>query len=411
MRDSLGLNDDAMSSVAVTPFDEKRARFSAKQELQHGLRSLPAPKNDFELVLDEEEEDDDDYEDMITISEDAADRDARMAQTREEERQKALARRSRVVQLDLPRPANVDPAAMLASLRVSEASPAEQLVLREMVQLMKHDSIVHPIAGSKAVGGLRSDLPVLADAALDGAREEIRREMATSLGFPGAKGEVLQRLVASRLEPEEDGSASEDAVALDGYIRAQASARAWSAPLRRWVPRESLTDEEYRAGQAALLELAKAQMGEAATAASREERRLGKLLGGYQSRSRALAGSIREAAAKLGEAGVEQASFERLASGEEGAVRERVARLEEEVRALERREEVGQYRYKELDDRRRALREEVEALKGERDMREAEKINEAALAQADEEEEEEAEEAEVEVAEAAEAPAVDPNGA
>lgn len=388
-RDNLGLNDDGSSSLAGTPFDDRRAQMLAKQELLSGLRSLPQPKNDFELVLDEEEDEDDDEDDFITISEDAAERDSRNAAAREQQRLAALARRSKAVQMNLPRPANVDATAMLASLKLSTASPAEQLVVREMVHLMKHDSIVHPIAGSKATGGQSSDLPLLADEAVAAAREEIRLEMAKSVGFPGASEEVLRRLVAAKLEPEEDGQASEEATQLDQAVKDRLLQTAWSASRSCWVPRASLTTTEVRQGQAALIELAKEEMTEAASQANREEKRLAKLLGGYQARSKALATSIKEKAHRLSEVGVEQAAFERLALGEGVAGQERIAKLQEEVASLERKEEIGQHRYKELDDQRRVLKARVAALKEERDMKEAERLNEAALNEADDDDGEE----------------------
>lgn len=394
-RDGLGLNDS--TSVAGTPFDERRAQRAAKQDLLAGLRSLPRPKNDFELVLDEddedEDEDDDDDEILISVSEDAADRDARQRAEREAERLKALARRTQVVQRDLPRPANVDVQQLLALLSSSahDDSPAKRLVLREMVALIKHDTIAHPIAGSSAHAGIKSDLPVFADEALASAREEVRAEMAKTIGFPGANDTLLKRLVAQRLDTtqddedetaEERGARLAEVAAFDAQLkeRVEASTSAWSVSAHSWVPRSSLSDQEWRQGQSALLDLAREQMGDLAGKAAKEEKRLGKVLGGYQARSRTLAEEVKTHAHRLAEGEVEHAAFERLALGEGVAVGERMGKLQTEVDALERKEMVGQARYKELDDERRALRARVEQLREERDLREAERLNEVALA-------------------------------
>lgn len=406
-RDGLGLNDgaesSAASSVGGTPFDDRRAQLLAKQQLQAGLLNLPRPKNDFELVLDDEEEEEQEGEDededgdmYISISEDAADRDARIAQAREEERLKALARRSQVVQRDLPRPANVDVKSLMASLDVSGATPAHRLITRELALIVKHDSIVHPIAGSAAPGGARSDLPVLSDSALDAAREEIRTEMAKTIGFPGANDAILKRLIASRtsMDDDEDEDDEErqqrraDLKSFDKQLEQRALSTAWSPDLHQWVPRDSLSPSAYKRGQAELLNMAKRQMGDAAQRASKEEKRLAKLLGGYQARSKSLADGIVESARRSSEALVEFNAFERLAMGEGVAGRERMSKLEEEVARLESREMLGQSRYKELDDRRRALQERIAALQEERDMREAEKLNEQALEQDDDHDDE-----------------------
>lgn len=388
-RDSLGLND-AVSSSDKAPLYDHRERLFAKQELLSGLRNLPRPKNDFELVFDDDDGDDEeDGDDLITISEDAADRDARLAHLREEERRRALARRSQVVQQGLPRPANVDAGELFASLSLQKTvDPARDLVLQEMVHLIKHDSIVHPLEGSEATGSARSTLPLLSDSAIDAAREKIRAELAERIGFPGANDIILKRLIASRLKASHEEDNEEEARervlqlhAFETALETQLGSNAWSAKSRRWVPRTDLDERAYKSGQADLLELAKRRMGNTATTASREEQRLAKLLGGYQARSRALSTRLKETAERLSEAAVEAAAYERLALGEQAAVVERIEKLEMEVQALERREMVGQARFKELDDQRQALKNRVDALRGERDMREAEKLNEEHLAQ------------------------------
>lgn len=403
-RDHIGLNDaDAGSSVGGTPFDDRRARLLAKSELASSLRSLPMPKNDFELVLDEDEDEEgevegeggarvddeedasDDSEEYITISEDAADRDARMAQRREEERVKALARRSRVVQMELPRPANVSSDVLLAA-NSKEATPSQRLIYAEMVQLIKHDSIAHPIAGGTSAGSAKSDLPVLADSALDGAREEIRAELARDVGFPGASEDVLKRVLGLRLYDDDDeegkgAGLSEEGMALETWLkeRCALSNRAWSAQSSSYVARSSLTPQEYKQGLSDLLSQAKKSMTTLATTASREEKRLQKLLGGYVSRSKTLSESLTDAYTTLSQSHIEHEAFERLARGESGAIDERLERLKEEVRKLERREDVQQMRFAELDKRRRELKEAVQRAREERDYLDAERLNERVL--------------------------------
>ncbi len=57
MRDNLGLNVEERSQAGYeTPRDLKRARNLAQSHLRQGLSSLPAPKNDFDIVVDDEEE-------------------------------------------------------------------------------------------------------------------------------------------------------------------------------------------------------------------------------------------------------------------------------------------------------------------------------------------------------------------
>ncbi|CAO1637103.1 unnamed protein product [Parajaminaea phylloscopi] len=394
-QDALGFHEGRAGDFE-TPRDSRTAYRSAKQELLSGLRSLPRPKNDFELVLDEgedadEDDGDDDEEVLLTISEDAADRDTRLAHRREEERQQALARRSQVVQRDLPRPANVDADALRYFIhRKQRTSPAQRMVLDEMVGLLKHDSVVHPLAGSAAPGGSRSDLPTISDGALGAARELIRLEMGQSIGFPGATEAILKVLIAGRLAPtneddteEEARERAQDLKAFDEHITEKLRSTAWCSEKRNWVAHHDLSAKSIRAGRADVLDRARRRMAQSATDATREEQRLSKLLGGYQARSQALRSKIKDAAESLSEVAVEAAAFERLSFGEKAAIASRAETLEAEVRALENRESIGQLRYKDLDDRRRALRSRVESLQQERNMLEAEKLNDAALAMDD----------------------------
>ena len=71
-------------------------------------------------------------------------------ETQADEECKALARRSQAVQRGLPKAANVDVASLLAKLNLEDEddpimSEAQQLVNLEPVELMQHDSIVHPL--------------------------------------------------------------------------------------------------------------------------------------------------------------------------------------------------------------------------------------------------------------------------
>jgi pre-mRNA-splicing factor CDC5/CEF1 len=388
-RDNLGLNSEDGASVMDTPRDAKRALAAQRRELQAGLRSLPAPKNDFELVLDEPEEDapEDPAAGAVQLSEeDAAERDARIARQKEADRLRVLARRSQVVQRGLPRPANVDLSSMQAllhALPVLDESDtferAQRLIDEEMVVLIQHDSIEHPLRGSKAPGGSRSAMPELPDDALAAARSLVHSELAKSMGFPGASAEVLKRLTASSL----DATTDEGVARLESFEAALAKQRdgvAWSAEEQAWVDKASLDDGALVRGYEARLAAARKAMGTSAAAAAKDEKRLGKLLGGYQARSAALSTQLRESATALAEAQIEHEAFARLAQDEEPAVLERTERLRLEVQALERSEASAQLRYREMDTRRRDLLAQVEALQTELDMREAERINDAALA-------------------------------
>jgi pre-mRNA-splicing factor CDC5/CEF1 len=370
MRDDLSINaGDGFRSIGDTP-RERRAMGGA---LQASFKSLPKPENNFELLVPEDEE-----EELVnghTLSvEDAAERDARLKKLQEEEERKALARRSQVVRLDLPRPANVDMDRLLRELEdggegASEDAEVRKLVHSELVQILHHDSITHPIPGTSRPGVTRSHYKMPADEDVATANLEIHRELATSLGFPNANEEqVREGLVAlAKLEDADDSLSWANVrqqLAFDG-------SQTWEEPSK-------LSFEQRIAGYKARLDDSRESMSKDANKASKMEKKLGVTLGGYQARSKALAKRITDAFEELQKAKVDYDSFSRLRINESAAGPRRVMALKEEVERLERREKMLQDRYAELDGERRESESRVASLE-EKVMVEAEALNEAAL--------------------------------
>ena len=382
-RDDLGLNaDDGRSSVGGTPRQAKLQMAAARNHLKLGLQSLPAPKNDFEIVVDDDHADEapnvDQTEDADK-AEDATIRNARIAKLKEEERIRELARRSQAVQLELPRPRNFD---LDAVLRMFASLPppsdvedrTQRLVDDEMVKLMHHDAVEHPLPGSKVAGYVRSTLPTIPDAALATARELMHNELASTLGFPGAAPEALKRLTGAALEDDEEGLR-----AFEEALRSNEDSFAWNSKKGTWVDRAELSEVDIVQGCSDILEKRQAAMADLASVAAKGEKTLAKLLGGYQARSKALGAKIRETFADLEQGMVERRTFERLLSEERTGLVERMEKLQAEVGRLERQHGIAQRNYASLDSERAALREECEALQAELDMRAAEAENEKAL--------------------------------
>ncbi|GAA6005663.1 uncharacterized protein JCM10292_006730 [Rhodotorula paludigena] len=384
-RDSLSINDENASQYGLTPRDERLRQHDVKRQLRQGFSALPQPKNEFELVLPEEEDEAAQAEgtsaevaEALRI-EDRAEREARLKALREAEEKRELERRSQAVKRGLPRPIEVDAAAMLAQLDLEgqEADApgqdkwrreAERAVTAEMIRLLEHDSIVHPVAGSRRPGGGRSSLPRIADEDLAAARQLVHDEVAQAVGLPGASEKVLRRAVALSVED------------FDKHWRPTYERLAYDARTDRYVDKESLSDADRIAGLRALIESNRDKMASESAKAAKVEKRLGQTLGGYVARSKTLAGKLGEGHDDLSRTRIELESFARLANNEEGAVVRRVEALRDEVERLERRERDGQARFKELLDLQQQLEQECEQM----ELLEAEAINERALASMDE---------------------------
>ena len=366
MRDSLSINTEDTSSGFM---DTKRA-------LKLGFASLPKPLNDFEVEIPEDEVPEVDREVQMLSEEDAAERDARIKRQQEEDARKALARRSLVVQKSLPRPANVDVTDMLARItRANEGKdPVQRLIDTEFVKLMEHDSIAHPIPGTTHPGGSHSSYIHPDDDAMIVARSAIHNELAKTLGFPDANEEQIKQGI-NLIVKEED-------VDPDAYGWAKIrSTLAFDAQKRIWVEPSDLTPDARIAGLSTLLEEEREEMSMNANKGAKMEKKLGKLLGGYQVRSEVLSKRISEAFAELQKAGVDIESFSRLSVNEHAVGPRRIESLREEVERLEIRERMLQLRYKELDEDRKEIGGRVEA-KQEALMMSLEEMNEAALAEA-----------------------------
>ncbi|CAB4435626.1 unnamed protein product, partial [Rhizophagus irregularis] len=166
-----------------TPRTPGSASAATIKQLRAGLSNLPAPKNDFEIVLPEIEMQEDKEDDMKGIEEDASERDKKIKAQLEEEEQARLLRRSQAIQRDLPRPIQINAKSFLEAY-LSEDSPSElfeieRLINTEMIQLLNHDAIMYPVHGSKIVGkDVDESFEEFSDDLMDKARQAIEEELA-----------------------------------------------------------------------------------------------------------------------------------------------------------------------------------------------------------------------------------------
>lgn len=379
MRDSLMINEDGSSVYSETPREQRHRLSGLKSQLKAGFASLPAPANNFELVLPEDDVENVDENDEVAQAmriEDASEREARLKSIREEEERKALARRTQVVKRGLPRPVDFDAATYLAQLDLAgqEENGAsdddaarrevERLVTIEMVNLLEHDAIAYPVAGGKRAGGGVSSLPFIQDEDLAAARAAVHAEMAQAVGLPGASEALLRRTIAL------------DATAFDSVWRPRYEDLVYNAETRKMVPKSSLSKEQQIAGYKAQLDMNRERMARESAKTTKLEKKLAVVLGGYMARTKTLSAKLIEGHDDVARSRIELESFARLATNEEGAMIRRTESLRDEVDKLERKQRDGQARFRELME----LKEQLLASIGEMELEEAERINEAALA-------------------------------
>ena len=376
LRDNLSINLEDYSTTGETPREYRQRMSSGKHTLKASFMNLPKPENNFELlVLDKEEAEGVDAEALPSI-EDAAERDVKLKRMKEEEQGKALERRSQAVQRGLPRPANVNVTSLLTKLNMEDEDDdptmaAQRLVNLELVELLQHDSVAHPIPGTTRPGSTVSPYVLPDDEALDLASEQIHLELATLVGFPSATPvqikEGLVKLAKMEDIPREDSWTS---------IR---KTLAYDPSTQTWVESSTLHEEARIAGYSTLLDEKRESMIKEANKAAKSEKKLGVTLGGYQMRAQALAKRITAVFDELQKSKIEHEAFSRLRVNETAVGPRRVDALREEVQKLEHREKMLQIRYGGLVSEKEEAERRIVDLE-DKVMAEAEAINEPQLA-------------------------------
>eukprot|EP01134_Creolimax_fragrantissima_P007395 CFRG7395T1 len=171
-RDTLGIN---VFEASETPgVVSKNEMMNNKTGLLAGLRSLPRPKNDFEVVVPENEDLPEEVE--VEREEDAEERDARRKEKEAEDLAIEMERRSTAIKRDLPRPLRINPQTGVAELSgvVTDLQIADALVRQEMVALMKRDAQMYPLGNHVPKGD--QSIPFIDDDDIQNAREVLADE-------------------------------------------------------------------------------------------------------------------------------------------------------------------------------------------------------------------------------------------
>lgn len=148
VRDKLNINAEDDASVTETPAAYKNYQKQVKDSLREKLSTLPTPRNDYEIVVPEDEADNVESAETDQVIEDQADVDARIVAEEKATRAAELARRSQVIQRDLPRPLDINttilrPTSDMQGL--TDLQRAEELIKKEMITMLHQDALLNPV--------------------------------------------------------------------------------------------------------------------------------------------------------------------------------------------------------------------------------------------------------------------------
>lgn len=289
LRDGLGINAEAAA------LHEGRSQAEVlRAELRKGLASLPAPRNEYQIVMPELEGE---------AEEEAMEEDAsnllearRMAEAAALEA--ALRRRSHAVQRGLPRPASAP-----AALSTGAASAAEEMLRCELARLIAHDAELYPPRAGAAADASAPPLEALSDEALLAAGALVRQE-----------AQALRYELGHEQDGPEEHAAAHCAVAPPVDLRAA-------------------------------FQLARTEMERQARRAAKLDARAALITSGFQRRAEELQARLEKATAAIAARSSELAAFQCLHAQEVRAAPLRIESLAGEIATVANRERDLQQRY------------------------------------------------------------------
>lgn len=285
VRDKLNINPEDSLSVTETPAAYKHFQRQVKSSLREGLASLPAPKNDYEIVVPDEEQEEMTENTEMSI-EDQADVDEKRIIDEKERQRQALLLRSQVIQRDLPRPIEINTTMLRPTSEMqglTDLQKAEELIKQEMITMLHYDALNDPVLGpSVAPQKKLQHLNYLDSHPYHNVSVEER--------------ENASMLLKSEMHIVKNGMAHGD-LSLESYSQVwqECLSQVLYLPSQNRYTRASLASKKDRIeSYEKRLEQNRRVMAREAKKCSKLEKKLKTLLGGYQARAHSLIKQLQE---------------------------------------------------------------------------------------------------------------------
>ncbi|KAJ2830928.1 Pre-mRNA-splicing factor cef1 [Coemansia furcata] len=264
----------------------------------------------------------------------------RMEKMRIEEAELEMRRRSKCIQIDLPRPSAISTSTLAVAANQSILEAVLSLISNEMRALMPSDASKYPVPDMPLLRPAHpsdTQLDEIPDSLLEGARllvEEVMSSLREDVR------ELYQRLAKP---------ASHD------LWQAAEDAETWLLQTKQFVATEKVSNAEWIEKHRLDLTSRRELMAEEAARATKIEKKLGFTLGGYQARSKALDGKIAKAYKAFEQAKLDSEAFGALYAVGQAIIPARIEKAQSELCKVETRESQLQGEHKELVERRNAL--------------------------------------------------------
>lgn len=314
VRDKLSINTEDNMNVGDTPAMYRNYQKQLKSSLREGLATLPAPRNDFEIVVPEHnEEEPNDISEEKQI-EDQTDVDARILAEKEAQRQRELAKRSQTIQRALPRPTEVNTKILRPQSEkqnLNDLQKAEELIKHEMITMMLYDSIKDPIPGQSQAKMEQLQTYFKSNPYEDVPKHEI---------------ETAKEMLKAEMEVVKDGMGHGD-LPMDVYAQVweECLGQVLYLPSQNRYTRANLASKKDRLESAEKrLEQNRKHMAKEAKRCGKIEKKLKILTGGYQARAQALIKQLQDTYEQIEQNTLALSSFQFLAEQEAIAIPRRL---------------------------------------------------------------------------------------
>lgn len=152
LRDKLTINNEEPinNEVLLSKKEEKERQKNLKKTLLEGLKSLPAPQNEYKIILPELPEESEEREKILT-EEDESERIKKMERLQQEKEALKLRLRSQVLKRNLPRPILIPKSFSEFTSKAQDLfiKQAEELVRKEMINFIIYETMEYPFKQAK----------------------------------------------------------------------------------------------------------------------------------------------------------------------------------------------------------------------------------------------------------------------
>lgn len=334
VRDNLSINPE--ESLAVQISNQKTLMKENRNRLRQFLSELPAPKNEYEIVVNEDE-DDAAANEETNFEMDQSDVDRNLQKSINDDLESLRRKQTSAVQRQLPRPQEIVRDMILQppppGKELTDLHRSDMLIKEEMLNLLNYDQYKNPtdrqlVMRSMQRGEQKSvQLERISEQDLRKAKELLDEEVAS-----------IKATAAKELTLDEYSDAWEECCSQLCYVENDKRYRFLNS-MERKAKIESLN---Y------LFKKSKEHMNREAKKAFKLEKKLGVTLKGYQIRSQTLSNQLVKESGELEQTVIELNTFKMLKELEETAITKRVSAVMDDVRRQIAREKNLQRKFDDL---------------------------------------------------------------